>query len=205
MIAILPFLLFATIGDQEPATPDLRTMQMAQYLAGSAAADLEAAGGFGTSENVPVVLPRGELPDIGVRALLKKTKTGLSFTLANGGNTAAWFYAGDSRILAWLEAKDAKGEWKPIEYLPWYTCGNSYHRVQLPPGHGWKWSVTIPQGLVKTSVRWHYKFGKDEVVSNEVQTSIPSQRFRLDAKLREKNEIRTDWGSPTLMPKNFGR
>ena len=116
MIAILPFLLFATIGDQEPATPDLRTMQMAQYLAGSAAADLEAAGGFGTSENVPVVLPRGELPDIGVRALLKKTKTGLSFTLANGGNTAAWFYAGDSRILAWLEAKDANGDWKPIEW-----------------------------------------------------------------------------------------
>ena len=205
MLIALNILLVVTASSQEVQKPDLRTMQMAMYMAGSIAEDPMAPGGFGSSDNFPMKLKRNELPKTGVRGHLTKTKQGLSLTLANGGKTEAWFYAGDGRILAWLEAKDAKGKWKPIEYLPWYTCGNSYHRVQLPPQHGWTWNVTIPNGAYKTSVRWHYKFGEEDMVSNEIQASIPVERFSLNAKLGNTSEIRTDWGTPTLMPKNFGR
>ena len=205
MNSLLLTLFCVTVANQEPTKPDLRPMQMASYFAGSMAVDQSALGGFGTSENYPNRLDRSQLPKRGVRALLTKSREGLTITLANGGGSESWFWAGDGRVLAWLEAKDAKGKWQPIEYLPWYTCGNSYHRVQLPAGHGWTWNVTVPKGAHQSSVRWHYKSGQDEMLSNVVRASIPIERFHLDAKLSKMNEIRTDWGTPTLMPKAFGR
>jgi hypothetical protein len=140
---------------------------------------------------------------MGPSATLSATKQGLGLVLANGGPTTAWIHAGDSNILAYLEAKDANGLWRPIEYKPWYTCGNSYHRLGLPASEGWQFEISIPRGSLKSKVRWRYygRNGESELLSNEVEFSLPPTRFKLEPILTATCEVSTRWGPPTLIPK----
>jgi len=102
-----------------------------------------------------------------------------------------------------LEAKDRGGNWRPIEYQPWYTCGNSYHRVGVTPGHGWAFEIPLPTGGFKTQVRWRYRSQGVEHTSNALATTIPATRFELAPEIKAANKIKFDGDFPFLVPTSF--
>lgn len=182
---------------------DVKYMNRAVYMAASELKDPLAPGGFGTSDRKPMEIRDRNLLGTAARAVLSRTKTGFTLWLVNGGREPAWFRAADSNILGWLEAKDGSGNWKPIEYHVWSDCGNSYHRVAALPGHGWRFDVAIPNGKLKTSVRWR-TIGADgtDIVSNEVGANIPLERFSLSPNTEKDNRLQSAT-VPILMPKSL--
>jgi len=194
----LGILLATTI--QTPAKPNPDYMQLARYIAGSAVEDPEAIGGFGWSSNRPKPVNDRKLLGNGLTVTLRRNGGALSLTIANGGRQVEWLRAGDSNILGFLEAKDKGGNWIPIEFQPWYTCGNSYHRVGVTPGHGWTFDAPVPTGNLKTQVRWRYRSRGIEHTSNPVSTTIPARRFELEPSVRASNAIKFDGDFPYLVP-----
>jgi hypothetical protein len=189
------------LGQAAKAPVDLRFMQHAAYFAKSIA-DPTAPGGFGGTEDgsEPEVVSIAHADREGVQAFLFAEDKRLKLALVNGGKKEQWLRAGDSDILGYLQAKDNKGVWQPIEYHWFYGCGNSLHRIQLPPMKLLMFKVPMPSGSFKTSVRWHYKSGKEELNSNELTVSIPRERFMLPPALQSTNELRGG-DNPTLYPK----
>ena len=194
--------LLALAITQTPAAPALDNayMQMGSYYATSRAEDPQALGGFGISGAMHQPVEKHLYRD-SLNALLSENKSGLILYLSNGSTDGAWIRAADSNILGILEAKDKHGNWRPIEYKPWYTCGNSYHRLHLPVHEGWKFLIDIPRGTFYTAVRWKYFGNEKPLYSNEVKTGVPETRFELQPSVAAHSRISTEWGSPTLVPK----
>lgn len=140
----------------------------------------------------------GRLLSPSPKATLKSHEQGLTVWLTNGSKQVVWFQAADSHVLGWLEAKDQRGQWRPIEYFQQYTCGNSYHRVALEPNHGWNWQVPLAKGGLKTLVRWRMLVEGGELVSNAISTTILPTKFELDAKVAQHYDLTLEWVRPTL-------
>jgi hypothetical protein len=189
------------LSQQESVEPDARFMQCTHYVAGSPVPDPEAAGGFWASDNLPFLFTNKSMLGDGPKATVRRVKDALRVSLTNGGLADAWFSAGDSNVMGWLEAKRPSGEWAPIEYTPWYSCGNSYHRVACPPSFGWTWTVKVPEGSLKTKVRWRYGTSVATMTSNEVEAWIPATRFSLTESVAKSNVVESNGGRPVLMPR----
>jgi hypothetical protein len=176
-------------------------MTWAFYPAASRIDDQEAPGGFGRGNNFPKPMNRkGEK----LMAVLEKTGKGIRVSVFNGSNQSAWLQAADSNLMGFLEAKDRSGVWQPIQFHHWYTCGNSYHRVNVPSKHGWEYQVDIPSGSVKTHVRWRLDMGETKLVSNELPFSLPATRFRLSPEMAQSYKLKS-WGQYTaIVPVGFG-
>lgn len=172
----------------------------ASYPAGSRITDPEAPGGHGTSANFPVPISRKELRGKGLTALLVTAKTGVTLHIADDQD-ASWLPASDGNLQGWLEAKDAAGKWRPIEYHHWSWCGNSRHRANLPKGHEFRYTVPLPPGRLRTMVRWRLAHGEGDLVSNEVPYDLASERFILSPEVARQFDLETEWRPPTLKPK----
>jgi len=61
--------------------------------------------------------------------------------------------AQDSRLDIKLQAKNKKGTWADIEYLPNSWCGNSYHTIALPSLYFWEFTLPKYQGSFNTELR----------------------------------------------------
>lgn len=61
--------------------------------------------------------------------------------------------AQDSRLNTLIEAKNADGEWVPIQIYRGSWCGNSYHEVYLPTGNAWNWRIPEFEGGFETELR----------------------------------------------------
>jgi hypothetical protein len=179
---------------------DVAYMQPGVYSAASRSADPEALGGYGRNERYHTPVDRVYLKN-GLEARLEESKSGLTLRLSNGTSEGAWFRAADSDILAYLEAKDDKGQWRPIQFKHWYTCGNSYHRLLLPVSEGWTFPINLPRGRFETSVRWKYYGAEEPLYSNEIRYPIPETRFSLHPNLSGEWQLEFSGGVPTLMPK----
>jgi len=165
--------------------PDIRFLQPATYLAGSPP-DPTALGGYGTSDNYPLAFQSPGPLHPGLYAELKKTSSGVELTLANGGADQRLLSAADSNLWGFLQGKDEKGRWTPLEYHWWVTCGNSYHRVLLPKNHFWTYRVRLPRGSFRTEVRWVLgPSSKPTLTSNEIEFSIAKSRFHLSPAMSE--------------------
>lgn len=160
--------------------PDPKYMQHASYPAASPVKDPTAPGGFATCDRLPTRVKDTELLLRGLGVYLSKANGELTLRLVNGSSVPVWFRAADSDIQAMLEAKTSRGKWAPIEFHWLYTCGNSYHRVQLPTGHQWSFRIPVTSGSFKTKVRWSYVDEKRSLRSNEIDVTIPKERFELD-------------------------
>jgi hypothetical protein len=188
-------------ADQREAMKAL-FMQQATYFAGSIADPL--ASGYGTSSNMPKPIGDKNLLGKGLQAILSKAEKGLDLEIANGGASEAWLRAGDSNILGYLQAKDANGTWRPIEFHYWMTCGNSFHRVQLPIGQAWTFAISLPSVGSVTQIRWHYQSGQAELNSNVVEVLLPATRFQLPPTFEDSQELAITGDYPILMPKRRG-
>lgn len=119
-------------------------------------------GGFGSSDNVPQkIAATDKFPadtlSIVVRPELKDTiyggYNGITVFIANTSKSKIYFNASDSRLYMTVQAKNARGEWKDIEYLPSSFCGNSYHTLTLEPNRYWKFLTPVYEGDLKTKLR----------------------------------------------------
>ena len=149
--------------------------------------DTTAPGGFGESSNQPKPVWDVRLKGDGPKALLVVPRDQLVLTAGNRTTREAWFRAADGNILGYMEAKDARGVFRPIQYHHAITCGNSYHRVGLKPGQGWSFDVPLRPGPLKTVVRWRYRDKGFDLVSNEVSRQISSLSFDIEPRLRIEN------------------
>jgi hypothetical protein len=153
-------------------------------LAGSRV-DKQAIGGFGQSDNAPKKVTAPNIGRDGQLALVAFPQKAVSFAykyrgmrmlLINRTKREVEFPASDSRISILQEAQDSKGDWKPIEYLPFSWCGNSSHRVFLPAGHYWEFAAPVYTGTKKTKLRFVLQ-GKQPLYSNEFEGSINPGQF----------------------------
>ena len=141
-MALLSFSLSPAVAGEKTAKTDklkpaaFDSMRHGSCHAGNKASDPKAIGGYGASTNFPKPLPKGEKLR-GKKLYLEITGKedaefpgkfeGMEIRLVNGGAKTASISASDSRLSLVQEAKDADGEWKPVESLPRTFCGNSYH------------------------------------------------------------------------------
>lgn len=194
-------LLLAVLAPQ--SKPEGNFISPARYIAGSRVHDTRAPGGFGSSDRFPVAVADRRMLFSVPKAFLKAESGGFDIWLTNGGKSTAWFHAADSNLRAVLEAKDARGQWRPIEFHYWASCGNSYHRVALGQNEGWNFKVVVPKGPLRTQVRWHLYNNETDLFSNGVDAGIPRERFELSPEMAKGQRLRFDWGVPTLVPKGM--
>jgi hypothetical protein len=119
-------------------------------------------GGWGRSDNTARL---GQPPVAGAPALqvavapkpeanaLAAGVSGHRVTITNATADTVVFDAQDSRLYMNLQAQDARGRWRDIEYVPSSWCGNSYHQVFLAPGQYWQLTVPAYAGAQPTQLR----------------------------------------------------
>lgn len=192
-MALLSFSLSPAVAGEKTAKTDklkpaaFDSMRHGSCHAGNKASDPKAIGGYGASTNFPKPLPKGEKLR-GKKLYLEITGKedaefpgkfeGMEIRLVNGGAKTASISASDSRLSLVQEAKDADGEWKPVESLPRTFCGNSYHHVYLKPEHFWSFVVPKYSGPVKTKLRLRLTVdSKTSIVSDSFAGSIHPGQF----------------------------
>ncbi|MBL8068179.1 MAG: hypothetical protein JNM28_07000 [Armatimonadetes bacterium] len=174
----------------------------ASYPAKSPIRDQVSPGGFAESVNLPQP-NTAKTPN--TTATVAQVDGVTTVTLANRDNPNLWIRAADGNLLMWLEAKNGK-KWQPIQYHLWITCGNSYHRVNLPEGQNFEFHPKIVSGTLQTQIRLAFYAGTD-AVGSEPSYSAPTNaridpsQFLLDPQSAVDHVVATDWVIPTLMPK----
>lgn len=110
-----------------------------------------------------------------------------SIFVYNSGWDTVQFNAQDSRLDMKIEARNSKGAWKDIMYLPSSWCGNSYHTLMLEPQYYWEFTMPKYDGEIATKLRiclQYISHNKDKVMtvySNEFDGHInPGQFWRKE-------------------------
>jgi hypothetical protein len=112
-----------------------------------------------------------------------EVKRGFAVRLANRTNQPVNFLTCDHRMNLVQEAKDAKGQWQPIEYHQLSGCGNSYFDVTLKPNEYWAFSAPSYDGPFETTIRFRLEYdGIDNlqspvIYSNEFMGRIHPEQF----------------------------
>ena len=78
---------------------------------------------------------------------------GLNVSVLNCVQDTLHFNVQDGRLNAKIQALDATGKWRDVEYLPRSWCGNSYYEHTLPLGHQWRFVIPQYKGVFKTKLR----------------------------------------------------
>jgi hypothetical protein len=179
-------------------TMDIDFMNRGYFYASSSAnatANIDGFGGWGGSYNAARPFAANMKKDSkGLRlkfqpdsvCLWAKEYKGIALQLLNNSDSGYYFDAQDSRLYMTLQAKDRKGKWRDIEYLPSSWCGNSYHTLYLAGKEYWQFKVPLYNGEFKTKIRARLAYkktarGKDNKViySNTIDGSInPAQFWR---------------------------
>lgn len=85
----------------------------------------------------------------------------------------------DERVIMIQEAKDELGNWKPIEYWLFSSCGNSYGYVSLPPKQLALIKVTRYSGNFRTQMRLKLRNRNTIFYSNIFTGYINKKQFEL--------------------------
>ncbi|MFM9952118.1 MAG: WG repeat-containing protein [Saprospiraceae bacterium] len=114
-------------------------------------------------------------------ALIDKKWIGYKLYVANTTHKNIEFNAQDGRIYMKLQARDANGKWRDIEYLPSSWCGNSYHIQSLKKNQYWSFSIPKYNGAIKTQIRasltYNASTSKSEERRNDNTITIYSNEF----------------------------
>jgi hypothetical protein len=152
------------------------------YPVGSRVRDREAPGGFGPCANYPKDLGDHAWGDAGRVSLVAfpdeavefGKHRGLAVRLVNRTDQTVAFQVSDSCLYLVQEARTAGGQWRPIEFRPDPSCGNSFHRVFLKKGQYWEFPAPRYDGRVKTAIRLRLDPGGDR---DPARPPIYSQEF----------------------------
>lgn len=177
LTASLPLALPQYGARQDEKLTDQRYIQPARYLAASISDP--RANGYGRSDNYPTRIQNQEWLNGRLNTIVSRDRETVHIRIANGTARDKWLNAANGNLRAVLQAKDAKGRWRSIQFVWWQDCGNSYHRVQLPPGEEWQYTVPLPRGTLTTKLRLSFLVDKTPMFSREITASIPPSRFEL--------------------------
>jgi hypothetical protein len=150
---------------------------MTRYHAFAPSPPEDHSGGNYESHNTAKPLASyGEVASLGnklvVLALADQSRAfghfdGFRVIVANASAAPIVFPATDSALAMVSEALDPSGAWKPIEQLPNSWCGNSYHRMALPPGKLWELVAPHYDGDFATKLRLRIDSANGSTYSNE--------------------------------------
>lgn len=101
---------------------------------------------------------------------------GMRVYVANATGDTINFNAQDSRLNMKIQALDAEGKWRDIEYLPSSWCGNSYHISSLPKNHFWQFDAPVYEGVFSTMLR--------------IELEYISAGISVDSHSRREKEVR---------------
>lgn len=177
------------------------------YFYASSALD-HGLGGNGTFDNAPrpnaqlepAARRRGGALYVAVLADITvpfaKVYDGVPVVVVNDSLLPVEFAAQDARLGIIQEAKDAHGDWKPIEFLPSSWCGNSYHTLGLPAGMHWAFVAPRYTGTFATTLRVKVvagEAGHEEVLySNELAGSVNPAQFTDQQRPEERWPLTVD-------------
>ena len=170
------------------------------YFHAGSKPDKNDLGGFWKSKNASHIISSKEKFQPGLLSMVvnpmkdtfQNNYSGIKVYVANTTSSPIKFNASDSRLSMKVQALNAKGEWKDIEYLPGSSCGNSYHISSLEPEHFWSFATPKYTGDFKTKLRIalsyadpndksekHWQRKELTIYSNEYEGSInPGQFWR---------------------------
>lgn len=156
-------------GPGHPAAPpapkgalNLTYMRRASYQVASPAAlgRYAGLGGWAGSGNRPRPASADELgaSASGLAVVVEAVPTqggraGHRLRIINGSADTVLFGAQDSQLSLNLQARNRRGQWQDIEYVPSSWCGNSYHTVFLAPRQYWQLTVPAYAGSFPTTLR----------------------------------------------------
>ena len=85
------------------------------------------------------------------------------------------------------EAKDERGNWRPIEY--WFNdrCGNSFNDIQLAPDEYLNFFIPRYYGTFKTKLRLRLLIGTKTYTSNEWDGRIDKKQFIKPSEAQDKD------------------
>ncbi|NML65037.1 WG repeat-containing protein [Hymenobacter sp. RP-2-7] len=105
-----------------------------------------------------------------------KLHHGHQLTIANTTADTVVFEAQNSSLTLTMQARDAQGIWRDIEYTPSSWCGNSYHQVFLAPGQYWELTVPAYSGEFATQLRARLLHRRAGATSSQ-QVAVYSNTF----------------------------
>lgn len=112
---------------------------------------------------------------------IESTNLGCKLYLINTSETLAEINASDSRLNIVAEALNENNKWRPISFLPYSSCGNSYHSVKLDKNEYWDFDIPVFKGSMKTKIRYTLKIDNDnKIVSNEIDVYLNPKQFDSD-------------------------
>lgn len=182
---------------EPPKSVSVKNQLHARYLAG---AQEDERDGPGISDNHPKRLADGDTfgkaGELSIVAFpdeehqMGKYRT-IPLRIVNRSNEREFFSAIDSHLFIVQEAKDEKGDWKPIERIPHGTgprdCATGFHRISLKPGQYWNLTGLQYSGPLKTKLRFRVDLGRNDkkypspggkiLYSNEFEGSIHPEQF----------------------------
>lgn len=139
--------------------------------------EIKAGDGFEQNDFYILVSPSDT-------ARFGKNVTAHLLQVVNNTDRPLYFDAQDSRLYMKIQAKNAQGEWRDIEYLPSSWCGNSYHQMYLAPRSYWNFEIPIYEGILKTKLRAVLQFktkakkkSHKVLISHEFDGSINPGQF----------------------------
>jgi hypothetical protein len=176
--------------DDEQDAPSAVNFVSAEHMnrgychAGSSLDDPNAIGGYGKPQNAPRKVG-SRSNGRGLYILAQPTvvspyagSSGMRVTLVNQTDDLLAFAACDSRLAIVQEAQAANGIWKPVDELPKTHCGNSYHRVFLPPNRFWAFPAPRYAGTIPTKLRFSMQLADgSRLHSNVFDGSINQGQF----------------------------
>ena len=113
-----------------------------------------------------------------------------SIYLKNNKTEVLKLSAQDSHLQLIQEAKDTNGNWKPIEYWRFSTCGNSYRSELIEPGKIIKTESRKYSGKFKTEVRFKLLQNNEVFYSNFLICNINQSLFKISDELRNDSSYR---------------
>lgn len=176
--------------EEKPQKLNTTYMTRAFFYAGSEGAKSDL-GGFGKSDNTPQKIARGRGPEkLLIKVDMRPGTTygsdyeGFVVSVINNSGKTVYFGAQDSRLNMLIQAKDANGEWRDIQYQPQSWCGNSYHTLKLKSKEYWSFTAPLFEGSFQTKCRVRLKYKEKAnsressiLYSNEFDMSINPGQF----------------------------
>ena len=121
-----------------------------------------------------------------INLVLEKTKDSLySIYVINKTSDPISISKQDWSLFLIQEAKNKNGEWKPVEYWQYSTCGNSYLSEKIKPNGILKTESLAYFGNFKTEIRFKLLNSDQIYYSNPINGFVNLSQFSVPSKITE--------------------
>ncbi|TXF79218.1 hypothetical protein [Chryseobacterium sp.] len=150
---------------------------------------------FTANEELKKEFNENENSNSKIQVIAKITNdTVISIYLKNNTEDSLNLSKQDRHLYLIQEAKNKKGEWKPIEYWSNSWCGNSYLSENVESQKIIKTETEKYNGTFETEIRFKFLIYDEVVYSNQLKGKINVTQFEIPKEFREhstyKNVLR---------------